>query len=175
MVQHADIDHTGITGVGGVAAAIGCKVTRASTEFSVGNNTYTAVQWDAEVFDTSTMHDNSTNPSRVDIPAISGVTTGLWELRCFGYTDADVGRVDVMFRKNAAGNPASGTMIDTLPGVYMDDATAIIGAFYFACVAVLADTDYVEAFVRTTGVDGDVEYDAAALPRFEVIFLGKVT
>lgn len=156
---------------GGAPATHGCQVTRASTNFSVGNNTYTAVEWDAEVFDTDTMHSTVSSPSRVDIPAISGVTTGLWTLRSHGYSSATSGRVDVMFRKNAAGNPASGTLINALTG-YSDPT---VSGFYFETDAVLADTDYVEVFVRTTGGSFAVAYDAAALPIFSVVFVGKVS
>ena len=53
----------------GAPTAHGVRVTRTSTNFSVGNNTYTAVQFNSEVFDTDSMHDNSSNPSRLIVPS----------------------------------------------------------------------------------------------------------
>lgn len=46
------------------AASQNCRVTR-SASLSVADNSFTTVPFDVEVFDTDTMHDNSTNPSRI--------------------------------------------------------------------------------------------------------------
>lgn len=50
---------------------VGATVKR-STTFAVSTATWTDVQWDAEDFDTNTMHDNVTNPDRVTIAASQG-------------------------------------------------------------------------------------------------------
>jgi hypothetical protein len=164
---------TDIGGSGGtLPTAHGCRVKRASGNFSVGNNTLTAVQFDAEDYDTDTMHDNSTNTTRIVIPTISGVTTGLWAIKACGYTDLGAaGRVDVVFRKNAAGNPASGTSL----GFSSDQYGATLTSYMLAVDAVLSATDYVECFVRTTSGTYNVSYDADVSPIFSVAFLGKVT
>jgi hypothetical protein len=39
---------------------------------TISNSTATAVSWDAEFYDTSSMHDTATNPSRVTIPTGQG-------------------------------------------------------------------------------------------------------
>jgi len=161
----------GTTAAWGVQNAHGCRVKRASGDFSVGNNTLTAVEFTAEDLDTDTMHDNSTNPSRVTIPTISGVTTGLWSIKASGYTDATSGRVDVSFRKNAAGNPASGTPL-AFDGF---TAAAVLGAYHLTTDAVFTAGDYVECFVRTTAGAGNAVYDADVSPIMTVAFLGKVT
>lgn len=44
---------------------------------NISNATYTSVQWDAEVFDTDTMHDNSTNPERITF-----TTAGKYQVNC---------------------------------------------------------------------------------------------
>jgi hypothetical protein len=76
-----------------------------------------------------------------------------------------------MFRKNAAGNPASGTV---LAFTAASAATAVNG-FIIATDAVLSAGDYVELFVRSVGALGQVTYDAAGSPLMTLSFLGKVT
>lgn len=154
-----------------VLGAHACRAVRASTNFSVGNNTYTAVEFDGtNTYDTDSIHDPSSNNTRLVIPSITGVTTGLWTIKACGYTDASSGRVDVQFRKNAAGNPASGT------GLWFDSKNgSSIPAFEIAGDAVLAATDYVEVFVRTSAGTFNVVYDAQLSPVFSIAFLGKVT
>ncbi len=46
--------------------AIGCRVTKGAAQ-AIPNNTWTAIQFDAEYFDTDTMHDNVTNNTRITI------------------------------------------------------------------------------------------------------------
>jgi hypothetical protein len=161
---------------GGSAAAFtahGCRVKR-SADVSVGNNTYTVIPFTAEDHDTDTMHDNSTNNSRITIPSISGVTTGLWEVRSFGYTNqTGTGRTDVQIRMNAAGAVGSGTGIGF--GSTNQVGTVAIQGYLAACQYVFSATDYVETFVRTTGGSHSVIFDAGFSPIFEVAFLGKVT
>jgi hypothetical protein len=162
------------TALGGAAGTLptahGCRVKRSSGNFSIGNNVMTAVEFNAEDFDTDTMHDNSTNPTRVTIPTISGVTTGLWSITAGGYIDVSTPRCDVLIKKNAAGNPASGT-----PLAFATFSSSSINGYVIATQAVLSATDYVECFVRSTAGSGNVMYDADVSPIFSVAFLGKVT
>ena len=152
------------------SSAHGCRVKRASGNVSVGNNVLTAITFDAEDFDTDTMHDNSTNTSRIVIPSISGVTTGLWSFKASGYTNATT-RLDAMFRTNAAANPASGTSI--FFATYY--ANAGVNGFMATTDVVLSATDYVELFVRSTGATAQVTFDATGSPIMTAAFLGKVT
>ena len=82
MVQHADIDHTGIPGTG-AAAVKACRVTRnADQSISSGG---TAISWDNEVRDDGGFWASSPNPTRLTAPddgwymfaacANAGVTT----------------------------------------------------------------------------------------------------
>jgi len=165
---------------GGTAAAYvtahGARVIR-SANLSVGNNVYTVLAFTAEDFDTDAMHDNTTNNSRLIIPTITGVTTGLWHVTSFGYTDqlSQNARQDCAIRLNAAGNPASGTLIafGSIPNIAA--ANLVLGAYGAACDYVFTAGDYVETFVRTTGGTFNAVFDAGASPVFSISFLGKVT
>jgi hypothetical protein len=149
----------------GAATAHGARAKRASGDFSVGNNTYTAVQLDAEDFDTDSIHDNSTNNTRFTIPSISGVTTGLWAMKCCGYTNATSGRTDVKFRVNNT----------TDIGVDLINGPSGLMGYTLSADYVFSAGDYVECFVRTSGGTFSVIYDAGNSPIFSIAFLGKVT
>jgi hypothetical protein len=150
-----------------------CRVHRASGNVSVGSNTLTVIGWDAEDYDTDTMHDTVTSNSRIVIPSISGVTTGLWSMTMKGYTDAPgASRSDVMFRKNAAGVNSGGTLIGITLGAHPDTGVGPVMGYE---EWVLAAADYVEVFVRTTGGSGNLLFDSTTLPSFSMAFKGKVT
>lgn len=162
----------GVAPAWGAMLAHGCRALRASGNFSVGNNVFTAVEFTAEDHDTDSMHDTGSNTSRITIPSLTGVTTGLWAIKASGYTNASSGRVDVMFRKNAGANPANGTYIGFVPE---NANTGGISGYKLSIDAVLSAADYVECFVRTTGGTFSVIYDTTGGPLFEAAFLGKVT
>ncbi len=149
----------------GAPSAHGCRVHRSSSNVSIGNNTLTAIAFDAEDFDTDTMHDNSTANTHVTIPTISGVTTGLWSITANGYTDATSGRVDVQFKVN-------GTTAIAFTG---QTAAAAFGAYALATQYVFSATDYVECLLRTTAGAGSAVFDSGNSPIFTVAFIGKVT
>ena len=52
----------------GGATYSGCSAYR-STSQTLTAGAYTAIQWNAEYWDTNTYHDNSTNPSRFTVPS----------------------------------------------------------------------------------------------------------
>jgi hypothetical protein len=159
------------SGGAGVQAAHGCRVVRASGNFAIGNNTYTEVEFNGtDTYDTDSMHDPSSANTRITIPSISGVTTGLWLISAGGYS-TPVTRIDAQIRKNAAGNPASGTSL----GFDLRQSTTAIQGYQLVVQAVLAAADYVECFVRSVGGSADIAFDAEGSPRMEVSFLGKVT
>jgi hypothetical protein len=168
---HDALDHTGLTGVGGsVIAAHGCLVKRASGNFSIGNNVYTEVEFNGTEYDTDSMHDPASANTRITIPSISGVTTGLWIFTAGGYADPTT-RLDTLIRKNAAGNPASGTAL----GFDLRAGSASVQGFALTVHAVLTAGDYVEVFVRSTGGAANIAFDAEGSPRLAAAFLGKVT
>lgn len=51
----------------GGASYSGCSAYRSSSQ-TLTANAYTAIQWNAEYWDTNTYHDNATNPSRFTVP-----------------------------------------------------------------------------------------------------------
>jgi hypothetical protein len=157
-------------GAASTAVAHGCRVKRASGNVSVGNNTLTVITYDAEDFDTDTMHDNSTNPSRLTVPSISGVTTGLWHVWASGYTNATT-RLDAMLRINSATNPASGTSIAFC--TYYANNT--VNGYSLATDYVMTAGDYFELFIRSTGATGQVTFDSQGSPLMGCHFVGKVT
>lgn len=144
------------------------KVSRDTSNQSMGNNTFTAVQFNAtDSIDTDSIHDPSSNNTRATIPSISGVTTGLWEVSLDGYSDATSPRADVKFRVN-----------NTTDSEIFIGPTGPSGALRFTATTLLVLTagDYVEAFVRTTaGNFNVVGTDATAKTFFKGVFLGKVT
>jgi hypothetical protein len=150
----------------GAPTAHGCGVKRASTSVSCGNNTLTAIAFDAEDFDTDTMHDNSTANTKITIPTISGVTTGLWQINACGYTDASTANVDAQFRVNGS---------TTIGFERTPASSSSVSGFDLSMAYVLTAADYVELMVRTTAGAGNVVFDAGGSPRFSVVFIGKVT
>lgn len=75
---------------------------------AAANNTLVAVAFDAEVYkNTSSMHSNSTNPTRIIAPK-----TGCYHVTAqAGFATNASGRRVVTLRKNAAGNSAGGTQV----------------------------------------------------------------
>ena len=59
------------TPAGGSSTFAGCSIKQSSAQ-SISNNTDTILNFDAEFFDTDAFHDNSTNNSRITIPAGKG-------------------------------------------------------------------------------------------------------
>ena len=75
-------------------AFVGCRLTKTSVQ-STSNVTLTTVSWDAETFDTNGFHDNTTNNSRITIPAgkagkylVTGTLT--WYPNSNGYREVRV-------------------------------------------------------------------------------------
>lgn len=60
---------TGLKWASPTTTFVGCSLTRITTDQSINSATDTAVDFNSEVFDTDGFHDNSTNPSRITIPA----------------------------------------------------------------------------------------------------------
>ncbi len=167
MITNSSGTQSAVGGAAGAQTAYGCRVFRDTSDQALGNNTFTAVQFNNETFDTSTMHDNSTNNTRITIPSISGVTTGLWRFVAKGYTGATALRADVKLRKGGS------TDYDIFIGL-----TGPSGAFPFfgSWTVVCTAADYFEAMVRTTSGSFDlIATDSTSLPFFSAEFLGKVS
>jgi hypothetical protein len=73
--QVLTVDSSTATGLKWAAATgatfVGCRVTKSANQ-ALATATSTAITWDVEDYDTNTMHDNSTNTSRITIPSGQG-------------------------------------------------------------------------------------------------------
>src|SRR5687768_14942813 len=97
-IQHADIDHTGLTGVGGGSSAfVGTKAYRAGTQ-TLATATATAVNLATEEYDSDAFHDNATNNTRFTVPSGKAGKYALKGKVMFG-ADANGERV-IWFRLN---------------------------------------------------------------------------
>ncbi len=141
-----------------------CRIRR-TTNQSIGNNTLTVVSFDAEDYDTDTMHDNSTDPTRITIPTLTGVTTGLWRVWATGYTDSALGRTDVEFKINGT----------TFIGGSLNAQSTGFNGYQGFTEYVLSGADYIECFLRQSGGAANVISDTVFSPIFGATFQGKVT
>jgi hypothetical protein len=109
-------------------------------------NTLTAVTWNAETYDPSNMHDNTTNPSRIIIPAgWSGYYSLKANLRfntvsaatSAQFTVNGTGLVDTFQYSTGASSLTLSTDFFLNAGdyveVFMQSASATIGLFTFNC------------------------------------------
>lgn len=155
MVQHADIDHSGITGVG-AATLVGARVSRASGTVSLGNNTITAIGFDEEDFDTDAFHDNATNNTRLTIPS-----TGKYHIGGNYYTSSSL-VADALLR-------VDGT---TTIAFVRNAATGTFTGVFIATIYQLTAGQYVELCGRTPGGAGTVAFDDETSPVFWAYRIG---
>ena len=137
----------------------GCEIRKTANQAAT-QAAYTTVTWNTETFDTDSFHDNSTNNSRITIPAgKGGYYLVYWNI---GFTVN--GAVAISLDKNgiaykrAAGYTTGG------------------GVGYFANTEImsLVATDYIEVAVYTASSGANIESDASntAQTTFGVSFLG---
>jgi hypothetical protein len=154
---------TGATGATGAAPAlVGCSVFRTTTT-SIANQG-AVVPFDNEAFDTDGFHDNSTNPSRITIPAGLGgkylfTATLRWANNSSGIRIA-------YFRINGSG-AAADTRAQQFTPLSSGDASHVISD-----VLDLAAGDYVELFGYQNSGGGLNVGVSAVLPRFGCVRQG---
>jgi hypothetical protein len=120
-----------------------CKLYR-TTNTSITTNTWTAVSWNAETFDTDTMHDNMTNPQRTTF-----TTAGTYLITFRAMWAANgTGTRYLAIEKNGTTTQGSGTDVVT------SFATAANGGTHnginVTVMAEFAANDYIMAFVNQT-------------------------
>lgn len=123
---------------------IGCKARRTTTQ-SIANNTQTAVSYTTEDYDTDTMHDNATNPSRITIR-----TAGKY-LICAGvrFADSSAGALGCTFRLNG--------VINNYTEIFAKDGTGR-GPAMITIIDDFAVDDFIELFViQTSGGALDIQ------------------
>ena len=159
MVQHADIDHTGLPGVGASAVDY-ARVSRSTTQ-TITTSTDTPIGFDTEVEDTAGYHEGVTNPSRFTVPSSKA---GVFHVRGGVFWDANAtGQRQCYIRKN-------GTAI---PGTYqVDPGNSSFGIAQFASAIVrLAVGDYVELTVwQNSG--GNRTIGNSPVAAFEIVRIG---
>lgn len=122
------------------------KVYKTANQTGIGTS-YVLLTWNAEDSDPTGMHDNSTNNSRITVATAGTYLVG----GLFFVTDATAGGggwAYIMARKNAAGNPASGTYL--FENKAYGPNAGVSGIFAPAFIVVLAANDYVEIFAKST-------------------------
>ena len=120
-----------------------CKLYR-TANVSIATGTWTAVSWNAETFDTDTMHDNTTNAQRITF-----TTAGTYQITLNAMWASNTsGARYLAIEKNGGTTQGSGTDVVT------SFATAPIGTTHNGInvnvMATFAANDYIIAFVNQT-------------------------
>jgi hypothetical protein len=132
----------------GTPAFVGASLYKSGFQ-NISQNTFTAVTWNSELFDTDAFHDTSTNTSRITIPAgkdgkylITGVVA--WSSGTFDK--------EIYLYKGGSSQFTLSRIAPTTSSVY----TAV-----FSSIISLAATNYIEIFVNTSGsgvsIDGGTD------------------
>jgi len=141
------------------AAFVGCSLYKTSNQ-TISNATNTAVSFQAENFDTDTFHDNSTNNTRITIPAGKGgkyLITG-----SIAWSTGANERVAMIYK--------NGTLVNYMAQEY----PANLGGFYhpFNYVISLVATDYIELFCNQ-GSGGNLSvFNGVDATTFSATYLG---
>lgn len=145
MGDHSDIDHTGLTGVGGTAAFVGCKAYNSTTQ-SVNDATSTALTFDTEAYDTDAFHSGA-SPSRFTVPSGKAGKYLLVGGTTMAAATAPTNPTQCWWRKTLSGGGSS-----ELPaGDSRTPSTTIPTGFLAVTTVDLAVGDYVELMVYQDG------------------------
>jgi hypothetical protein len=145
----------------------GCSVYKSANQ-TVANGNNDVVTWNSELYDTDAMHDPATNNSRVIVP--TGLD-GYWSLACKIDSDADATNNTAMIlrlRKNAAGNNAGGTLLQT----YWGAGATVRWSSILTWVGPLVAADYLEVFVNASSEAHDIQGGAATDSYIQAAYLG---
>lgn len=128
---------------------------------TIANNTYTALVWNSEYYDTDTFHSTSTNTSRFTVPSGKG---GYYLVTAATSWVANAtGARRILIRKNGTDFRRNGDV----PG----NTTVVVGT-QMTIVIPLTVGDYIEAFVRQTS-GGDLDCATGdGTEIFEMYYLG---
>ena len=123
------------------ASFVGCNIYRTTGNQSIPDSTATAIDFNAESFDTDTFHDNVTNPSRVTIPSGKG---GKYLFTAWAsFVGNGTGYRDMQLLKNGT------TLTGSSAVGWKPDATGYT-AGTIAVILNLVATDYLEVLVTQT-------------------------
>ena len=158
-------DSTTATGLKWAATAsgfVGCRAYKITTNQSLSNNTDTAISFNAELFDTNSFHDNSTNNTRMTVPS--------------GKSGKYLLVANLVFAANATGVRNLQFLVNNTTSI---GATRIITAgssenTIVNCSAIidLVATDYVEVIAfQTSGGSLNINADQS-FTTFSITYLG---
>ena len=140
------------------AGFVGCSLSN-STSQSIPNNTYTAITWSVERFDTDGFHSTVTNTSRITIP--SG-KAGKYRVSILGeYDDNTTGFRQVSVYKNGTRYLA-----------FYTTPSAVYPSGGLTCVMDLAVNDYIEMYVQQDSGGSRTFYTDAHQGDFSINYLG---
>jgi hypothetical protein len=140
---------------------VGCQVSNTSTNIAIANNTITKIALNTEIFDTDGFHDNTTDNTRLTVPAGKA---GYYLVK--GSTviaaDPDGERIAYIYKNNS----------DIKWAWSVPNGTADCGMTISAVVN-LAEADYVEFAVKhTAGSSTNTSWAYGAYGWFEISYLG---
>jgi hypothetical protein len=137
------------------SAFVGCSLGKSAQ--TISNNTNTAVAWTSESFDTDAFHDNSTNNTRITIPAGKGGKYSISGVIFYVGTNTNsTGNRNLAVYKN-------GSYVGDIVSYSAAAAGTTRISLNFAIVLNLVATDYVEIFTdHTAGTAIDVTGSSAA-------------
>lgn len=156
IVDNGDgtLDLAATGGGGGVATLVGCKATRTAVQ-TLTTNVNTAVSFTAtDVYDTNSIHNPASNPSRLTIP---GGMAGAWRIA-----------YSTEFASNATG--LRSTFLSVNGTAVVPDGSLRVGAvggsestrLSASTDLLLSAADYVEVFVRQTS-GGNLDLSTAVM------------
>ena len=126
------------------ASFVGCSVSN-SANLTIANNTFVALTWNTQQYNTNSIHSTSTNTSRFTIPSGKDGKYLFTSVISWPGLDTPAGYVGSYYYKN-------GTLVSNLT----IRSYGITPAFSNAIVLNLAVADYIEFYVKQTSGIGDL-------------------
>jgi hypothetical protein len=141
--------------------SVAARVYNSSTSVTIANATYTALPWDAENYDTTAFHDNSTNNTRLTIPS--------------GHGGKYIFIGQVSFAANATGyreiklvvNGGATFAYSSSAAYSASNLILNIAAIYFFSAG-----DYIELYAYQSS-GGTLNWNQAGCAGFQLAYLGK--
>jgi hypothetical protein len=148
-----------VTPSGGTPTFVGCSVVSTAASQSVATATWTALTWNSERFDTDGFHDNSTNNTRLTIPAGKA---GKYQVSGIVAMDNNTtGARYLLIRKN---NVDFAAVLFT--------PTASEPSMVISTILDLAVSDYIELFVYQNSGGNRLFYSLSPNGDFSIGYLG---
>jgi hypothetical protein len=140
---------------------VGCSIYKQTTAQSLANGTSTAITFNAEEFDTDAFHDNSTNNTRITIPA--GKAGKYLIIAAITFASSGTGIRTISVYKNGSGAFENFQHAPTPSAALRGEVSGILN---------LSVSDYLEVFANQQS-GGNLDVNAGqADTRFAAIYLG---